>query len=118
MCPLPQCLITTLHPSIVYIDAPHKADIETELDLFGTNNTLSNPRAWYTFEKINESSESYVGFDESMVRIKYVWETQGDFVGICGFSQGSTMAALVRLLEHLDFWYDVNTPLTFVFSKN
>ncbi|TPX46967.1 hypothetical protein SeMB42_g03433 [Synchytrium endobioticum] len=79
--------------NIVYVDAPHDIDRD-EAGFFGLNSSLTNARAWYTFGKIDENAESYIGFEESVEKIKCVWERHDDFVGIVGFSQGSTMAAL------------------------
>ncbi|TPX32111.1 hypothetical protein SmJEL517_g04696 [Synchytrium microbalum] len=80
----------------VYIDAPHRADIDAdEANFIGLKDfNGAAARAWYTFEKLDNDHESYVGFDKSLGLIKQTWDTKGPFVGILGFSQGSTMAAV------------------------
>uniref|UniRef100_A0A336LJZ1 CSON008440 protein n=1 Tax=Culicoides sonorensis TaxID=179676 RepID=A0A336LJZ1_CULSO len=73
----------------VFITAPHVAPFEGD-----------NPgNSWWfkddgTF-KGSDKCAAAIGFEESLKLVEEVWETQGPFQGIMGFSQGASFTGLI-----------------------
>lgn len=81
----------------VFPTAPHKAPpLEGE--------TESNGYSWWfnkddgTFKGTNLSGPAW-GFDQSFRHLEEVWNTQGPFQGILGFSQGACLAGILSSLS-------------------
>lgn len=100
----------------VYVDSPHlitshgtdtasaspETIDETSDDSQSTepNDGVFNDRSWWfnkednTFKGTNKNGPAY-GFDVSLRFLEEVWQTQGPFHGLMGFSQGACFVALI-----------------------
>lgn len=104
------------YAEFVFVNAPHTIaddsdDIESEAvsptstDDSGdakSNGSLheETDRSWWfnkednTFKGTNKNGPAY-GFDVSLRLVEEVWQTQGPFQGLLGFSQGACFAGLI-----------------------
>lgn len=77
----------------VFVSAPHEAPpLEDQTEGQGS--------AWWfnkddgTFKGTNKCGPA-IGFEKSLKQVEEVWNTQGPFQGILGFSQGACFAGLL-----------------------
>lgn len=98
----------------VFVNAPHDISDDsddTELEIVSPATTTDDDaksngvhretdRSWWfnkednTFKGTNKNGPAY-GFDDSFRLVEEVWQTQGPFQGLLGFSQGACFVGLI-----------------------
>ncbi|MFN3199659.1 MAG: DUF924 family protein [Bradymonadia bacterium] len=73
---------------LVYVDAPHMCDPETP-----------HLRRWWDAQ---ETPVRYAGWSQTLTYLQEVFQRQGPFDGVVGFSQGGAVAALLGALQPLE----------------
>ncbi|BDA48958.1 Esterase OVCA2 [Coccomyxa sp. Obi] len=81
-----------------FVDAPHLAQGE-EAEIRAAGGTGDHPRAWWTWEDLNETKRpskaaKYSGWEASVEALEAALISNHPIDGILGFSQGATAAAL------------------------
>ncbi|KAI2472248.1 serine hydrolase FSH [Annulohypoxylon bovei var. microspora] len=91
-----------LHPTLVYPTAPHRlraSDIPGYAPAEGAEDEEEGD-SWAWFRK-DEATGTYRGLGDGMRRVAAAIADAGGVDGVCGFSQGGALAALVAsALEH------------------
>lgn len=88
--------------SFTFVDAPWKADddrVPSEvIEAFGSPKE-NNYYEWWRGHIVGSPDRVYFheGMDKSLATLRRVWEEQGPFDGIFGFSQGAAMASVVAM---------------------
>lgn len=75
----------------VFVTAPHVAPVPDAND---PGNSWWFNKDDGTFKGTNESGPA-IGFEKSLRMVEDIWNTQGPFQGILGFSQGACFAGLI-----------------------
>ena len=100
------------HIDFTFITAPHVIPEEANL----ARPEAEQERGWW-FSKPSRSynamdrTDTCIGFEESLKLVQDVFESQGPFDGILGFSQGAAFASLLCVLQN-----DPNNKIEFKFA--
>jgi len=98
--------------SFYYMEGPHLLPVDDAMEIDGFVVLLEEEeeeeereeRAWFLYDEKQPAEvpldfitkeRPFLGLDKTMAAIERVWETEGPFDGILGYSQGAVMAHLL-----------------------